>query len=410
MAAPPSHADVRCADGLARGLDLVRAAEDATRAALTAMHGVAPDLAVVFVNAGEPDAVEAALVAAGRLSGATTTLGSTAVDGVIAGGRADQEPGAVAVWLAALPGARLRAFHLEVIRTTDSLAVVGMPPAHDDDRVGLLLADAWSFPVEGFVEHSAQAYPGLALSGGLAAGRSGAGSTRLLLDGRVVDRGAVGVLVGGDVAVNTVVSQGCRPVGESMTVTASDGNLVQRLAGRTAVEQIERLVQELDGYDQALATRGLQLGIARDEYSEDQEQGDFLVRGIVGVDRASGAIAVGDVVEVGRTVSFHLRDAAAADADLVTLLGALRRRGVGRVDGALLFSCNSRGTSLFSSADHDPAVVRNAFDGAPVGGFFASGEIGPVSGRNYLHGFTASLVTFGPAASAGGRDRVEREA
>ncbi len=395
MAESLHHADVRCADGLALGADLVEAARAATRSALTGLRGVVPDLALVFVSGDDPDQVGAALAAAGRDSGASTTLGCTARDGVIATGRGVQGVGAVAVWLAALPGARLRAFHLEVIRTADSIAVVGMPPARTDDAVALVLADAWSFPVEGFVDHSSQACPGLSISGGLAAGGSSAGATRLLVDGRVVDRGAVGVLVGGDVRVHTLVSQGCRPVGEPMTVTAADGNLVQQLAGRPAVEQIERLVQQLDGYDQALATRGLQLGIARDEYSDDQEQGDFVVRGIVGVDRASGAIAIGDVVEVGRTVAFHLRDAAAADADLVTTLGGLRRSGVGRVDGAVLFSCSGRGASLFSSADHDPSVVREAFDGAPVGGFFAAGEIGPIAGRNYLHGFTASLVTFG---------------
>jgi len=390
------HADVRCADGLALDADLVVAAEAATRAALAALRGVTPDLALVFVNGRDPEQVEAALAVAGRASGATTTLGCSAPHGVIAVGRGIQEEGAVAVWLAALPGARLRAFHLEVIRTTDSIAVVGMPQGRDDDAVGLVLADAWSFPVEGFVDHSGEAYPGLSLAGGLAAGPAGAGSTRLLVDGRVVDRGAVGVLIGGDVNVHTVVSQGCRPVGDPMTVTAADGNVVHQIAGRPAVEQIERLVRELDGYDQALATRGLQLGIARDEYRDDQEQGDYLVRGIVGVDKETGAIAIGDVVEVGRTVAFHLRDAGAADADLITTLGGLRRSGIGPVDGALLFSCNGRGASLFASADHDPSVVRDAFKGAPVAGFFAAGEIGPVAGRNYLHGFTASMVTFGP--------------
>jgi len=208
------------------------------------------------------------------------------------------------------------------------------------------------------------------------------------------------VLIGGDVNVHTVVSQGCRPVGDPMTVTSADGNVVHQIAGLPAVEQIERLVRALDGYDQALATRGLQLGIARDEYRDDQEQGDYLVRGIVGLDKETGAIAIGDVVEVGRTVAFHLRDAGAADADLITTLGGLRRSGIGPVDGALLFSCNGRGASLFASADHDPSVVRDAFEGAPVAGFFAAGEIGPVGGRNYLHGFTASMVTFGPTGGA----------
>jgi small ligand-binding sensory domain FIST len=227
--------------------------------------------------------------------------------------------------------------------------------------------------------------------GGLAAGALGAGSTRLLVDGRVVDRGAVGVLLKG-AGVRTLVSQGCRPVGPAMTVTAASGNVVRELAGVPALQRVEQVLAELPPADQALASTGLQLGIAMDEYAEDH---DFLVRAILGADRETGGLVVGDLVETGTTVRLQVRDADAADADLRALLAGYRRdTRDAPAGGALLFSCNGRGAHLFGTADHDPALVRSELAALGVAGFFAGGELGPVGGRNHLHGFTASVLAF----------------
>jgi small ligand-binding sensory domain FIST len=394
------------ASALALGADLAAAARRSVGEALESLAGRTPDLAMVFVTGafggGDDDDVSAALRTASALSGATTTLGCVAQAGLLAGARGVERQPGVCVWLLCLPGVRLRAFHLEVLRTSATIAVVGMPPWLPDDKVGVVLADSWSFPIEGFVDHSMVSYPGLALVGGLAAGAKGPGSTRLLLDGRVVDRGAVGVMVSGDVSVLTAVSQGCRPVGPALTVTGVDGNLLQSLAGGPALDRLEQLVAGLDPLDQALASDSLHLGIVRDEYVADPEQGDYVVRGILGVDRASGAVAVGDAVEVGQTVRFQVRDATAADADLVTTLGHLLREvPASGAAGVMVFSSNVRGRRLFASADHDAATVQRAFPGAPVAGFFTEGEIGPVAGRNLLHGHSASLVVFGGADGPG---------
>ncbi|MDH4160252.1 MAG: FIST C-terminal domain-containing protein [Actinomycetota bacterium] len=395
---------VRCADGVAVGYDLARTGEIAAERALRALAGPVPDLAFVFASGADPDEVGNALLRTGRATGAATVLGCSADDGVIGGRRGIQGTTSVSVWLAHLPGATVRAFHLEVMRTDTSLAVVGMPPRNDDDVAVILLADTWSFPVEGFVDQTSAAMPGLSVAGALAAGGSGAGSTRLLVDGVVVDRGAVGVVLGGDVGVGMTVSQGCRPVGAPMVVTAADDNVLLELAGAPALDRLEELLLALPAEDQALATRGLQIGVAVDEYAEDQELGDYLVRGIVGVDAERRAVAVGDVIDVGRTVRFHLRDAVAAEAELVTGLGGfLRRRELDRIEGALLFSCASRGGGLFGRPDHDVLTVRSALHANGVAGFFSSGEIGPVGGHNHVHGFAASVVAFGaPAESARG--------
>jgi small ligand-binding sensory domain FIST len=282
------------------------------------------------------------------------------------------------------------------------MAVVGLPERGDDDVVGLLLADPWSFPVDGFVERSNDALSGLPMVGGIASGLTGRGSTRLFLDAQVADRGAVGALLGGPVGARTFVSQGCRPIGPPMTVTAADGNVILGLAGVSARHKLEEVLADLDPADQALATRGLQIGVAMDEYAEEHEQGDFLVRGIAGVEDHRDALVVGDLVPVGRTVRFQLRDAAAADADLRDALRRFRAvTDMDTIEGGLLFSCNGRGGALFPTADHDVAVVREGLQASDgVAGFFAAGEIGPVGGRNHVHGHTAAILAFGSGAAA----------
>lgn len=394
---------VRCGSGVAVGFELTHAAMTAATKALSAIGGARPDLACVFVHGSDPIEVAGALTAASDLLGATATVGCSASHGVIGGGHGIEDVSAVSVFVAVLPGVRLRAFHLEVIRTSESIAVVGMPSLDGDDQLGLVLADAHSFPVEGFVDESDQVLSGLPIAGGLAVGPRGAGSTRLLLDGRVVDRGAVGVVIGGNVGISTFVSQGCRPVGHPMAVTAVEGNLLLELAGRPALQRLTDTLRTLSPPERAAAAGGLHIGVVRDEYADELEQGDFLVRDLVHVDYERGAVVVADALELGQTVCFQIRDATAASADLTDAMERWRvRRELAAVRGALVFSCNGRGERFFSSGNHDAVAVRAGLrTEAEVTGYFAAGEIGPVAGRNYLHGFSTAVVAFGepPGAS-----------
>ncbi|MBW8481551.1 FIST signal transduction protein [Actinomadura parmotrematis] len=384
----------RFGDGLAAGPDLVEAAETAVRQALAPLDAP-PDLVFVFVTGADPGTVERAAERATDVAGARAVIGCSAA-GVIGAGRGVEDEGAVSAWAAVLPGARLEPFRLETLRAEDRLIVVGMPEGRDDDVVGVLLADPFSFPVDAFVERSGDALPGLPLVGGLADG-SERGDTRLFVNGEVYDEGAVGLVIGGPVVAATVVSQGARPIGPDMVVTRAEENVLYELAGSPALEKLEEVVLALPEADQELAGRGLLIGVAMDEYADEHEQGDFLVRGVVGADTDTGAIAIGDVVDVGRTVRFQVRDAGAADEDLSELL---ERFDLAPVEGALLISCNGRGQAMFPDSGHDAKLLGRAFGGAGVGGFFAGGEIGPVGGRNHVHGFTASILAFGSA----GRD------
>jgi small ligand-binding sensory domain FIST len=381
----------RFGDGLALGPDLSSAAVSAVEQALAPLSA-APDLVCVFISGDDPEEIAAAARRAALAAAPALVIGCSA-SGVIGGGRGVEDAGAVSAWAAVLPGARLEAFRLETLKAEDKLIVVGMPEGQDDDVVGLLLADPYSFPVDAFVERSDDALPGLALVGGLAeAGEHG--EARLFVDGDVYEDGAVGVVIGGAVSAATVVSQGARPIGPDMVVTKADENVLYELAGVPALEKLEQIVLELPEDEQELAGRGLLIGVAMDEYADEHERGDFLVRGVVGADTDSGAIAIGDVVDVGRTVRFQVRDAGAAEEELTALLD---RFDLAPVEGALLISCNGRGQAMFPDSDHDAKVLDRAFGPAGVGGFFAAGEIGPVAGRNHVHGFTASILAFGRA-------------
>ncbi len=310
--APPDPAasggTCRFGDGLAIGPDLEGAAEVALAQALAPLAGAAPDLLCVFVAAGVParsGLVEAAARQVMTASGARMTIGATAA-GVCGDGRAVDHGPAVAVWAATLPGARLRPFRPDA----------RLPALDGDERAAVLLVDPHTFPLAGFLPHTGA----LPVVGGLASARGGPGSNRLFLDGEVHAHGAVGLLVGGDVAVGTAVSQGCRPTGPPMTVTRAERNVLYELAGAPALMRLAEVVSAHPLARRRATARGLQLGVVVDEYVDEHPRDDFLVRGILDADEATGALVVGDVVEVGRTVRFQLRDAGTAAEDLALLL------------------------------------------------------------------------------------------
>jgi small ligand-binding sensory domain FIST len=226
--------------------------------------------------------------------------------------------------------------------------------------------------------------------GGLAAGGGRPGAQALILDDAVFDEGAVGAVVDGP-PVLTVVSQGCRPLGHEAVITGCNGNVVHELAGRPALERLRTEIAALSPEERELASRGLLVGVVIDENRPEYEVGDFLMRGLLGADEATGALVLGETVRVGQTLRFFARDAGSADADLRQALGGLSDASPA---GALLFTCNGRGAQMFREPDHDARVVAEALGTRSVAGFFCGGEIGPVGGKTFLHGFTATVAVF----------------
>ena len=233
--------------------------------------------------------------------------------------------------------------------------------------------------------------------GGLASGASGPGENILMIDGEVFREGLIGVCLSGNLKVETVVSQGCRGVGETFIVTRAERNIIYEIAGRPFYTVLEEVLNKATDYDRLLAREAIFIGIAMNEYTDHFKRGDFLIRAVMGVEPQSGAGVVGDHMHVGQTIQFHLRDAKTAHEDLLELLKQYKnKKHADSLYGAFVFSCNGRGVNLFKEPNHDIQIIQELIGPVPAAGFFCAGEIGPVGTTNFLHGFTNSMALFYP--------------
>jgi small ligand-binding sensory domain FIST len=382
----------RCAAALSTRLDLTAALDEVCQPVKQAL-GQAATLAVVFVSHDRaPDCQRIAATICDAL-GSDQLLGCTAESLVGTGREIEGETG-LSLWAAHLPGASVTPMHLTFERTPDGGMIGGWL---DDDEWSadaslLALGDPFSFPMESLLEQLNVDRPGVPVFGGMSSGGASPGENRLILGRQAFDGGAVAVRLGG-VRVRSVLSQGCRPIGRPLVITRCEGNIIQELGGRPALLVLKEVFDELPDREKVLVQRALHLGRVVSEYQERFESGDFLVRNVLGHDPQSGAIAVGDYFRVGQTVQFHIRDARTADDDLTQCLAAVKDQKAKPI-GGLLFTCNGRGMHLFGEPHHDAGLVREYLGDIPLAGFFAQGELGPVGGKNFVHGFTASLALF----------------
>jgi small ligand-binding sensory domain FIST len=392
-------ATVQCAAGASTLPDLeaaLRAAIAEARAGLIGDSGI--DLAIVFVSAAYGPGIRPVMDGLADLLPARALLGTTA-EGVLANAVEHERGPAVAVWLARLPGATILPFALEYGQTQDGGTFLGWPRGLEEGwpegAAVLLLADPFSFPVDALIARLEEDRPGVPILGGMASGGDAPGSNTLVVCSTSYDSGAVAVVIGGGVRIRPVVSQGCRPIGRPLVIPRAEANVIVELGGRPALERLREIYGDLPEADRQLVRSSLHVGRAASEYRDAFRQGDFLVRNVVGADPESGVIAVGDLMRTGQTIQFHVRDAASADEDLRRLL--CDTRGGAAPAGAIVFTCNGRGTRLFDEPNHDARCVRDCLGPIPVAGFFAQGEIGPIGRRTFLHGFTASIAVFEPA-------------
>ena len=376
----------RFASALSRHPVASHAIGETAGAVLEALDAEDPDLVVCFASPHFVGAFDDMTNALRELLDPGVMLGMTAVSIVGDDEEVEEEP-AFSLLAACLPDARLTPASLNVVQTPDGETIVGWPELTGDPGALLLLADPFTFPLDAFLRRLDDDFAELAVIGGVASAAGNRGGNRLVIDDHVVDQGAVGVFVDG-IEVRTVVSQGCRPIGRPFTVTAAEQHYIIELAGQPPLERIREIADAASEEERLLLQQGLHVGIVVDEHKTDFGRGDFLVRNVLGADRESGALAVGDLVEVGTTVQFHVRDAAAADEDLRELLTGAT------AEAALLFTCNGRGQRLFGVPDHDAALVAEMLGRVPVAGAFCAGEIGPIGGKSFLHGFTASIALF----------------
>ena len=359
------------------------------------------DLAVAFISPHYEDSYDRVADLMAETLGAKHGFGCSG-GGVIGNGVEVEQRAGVSITAAVLPNVNVRPFHVEgdLLPDMDSgpdkwADLVGVQAGQDPHFV--MLADPYSFPVQDLLMGMDFAFPRAAKIGGLASGASRQGGNALFLDREVWRTGAIGLALDGNITVDTVVAQGCRPIGNPMRISKSDRNMLVELDGQPPMEVLRNMFETLPERDRGLLQNSLFLGVVMDELIDSPVQGDFLIRNVVGMDQATGGLAIGEMLKEGQLVQFHLRDAETSTDDLQAVLTRYAdEHRENDIPGALLFSCLGRGQYLYGKPNHDTDLFRDKLGDVPLGGFFCNGEIGPVSGTTFLHGYTSSFGLFRP--------------
>lgn len=392
--------ELHFASALSTSSDSGAALDEVVAGIHAGLAGRTPDLLAVFVSHHHGLAIETLGPNLERRTKARVIVGCTGV-GVVGGRREIERLPALSVWAAVLPDTRLSTFEVQVHAQPDgTLRFTTTPVIHDDRCASLLLfADPHTFPMSDYLDLLNREHPGVAAVGGMASGGDAPGQNLLVTNRGVTEGGALGLVIEGATEIASVVSQGCRPIGKPFVITACKEHFIQKLGGKPAAQALMEMMQELDIGERSRLQRGPFIGLAIDARKSTFVRGDFLARSLHGLDPKQGSLVVSDnTIRVGQTIQFLVRDRESAGEDLVHLLQA--ESGGPSADesapmGALLFSCNGRGTQLFGKPDHDITCLQSAFPRElPAAGFLAMGEIGPVGGKNFLHGFTASVALF----------------
>ncbi|MBT8493306.1 MAG: FIST C-terminal domain-containing protein [Deltaproteobacteria bacterium] len=344
-----------------------------------------PDLIFAFVSGQHESHFERFPVYMDEHFPGSQVVGCSA-GGVIGGAREIEGEAAVSLTAAVLPDVEVRTFHLGSDSATWALHTADTPEL-------VVLSDPFSCDSTALLDWIDQQLPDATTIGGVASGASSPGGHALFAGDKVHRTGAVGVSLVGNVEVDTIVAQGCRPIGQPMFVTRAERNVILELDGQPALAALELMHAELTPDDQRLLRTALHLGVVMEESHEVYEHGDFLIRNIHGIDPKASALAVDTVPHAGQVVQFHLRDASSSADELSELLS---RHHYAEPAGALLFSCLGRGKRFYGEPNHDSGVFTDHFGPVPLGGFFGNGEIGPVHGKTFVHGYTSSFGLFRP--------------
>jgi small ligand-binding sensory domain FIST len=357
----------------------------------------APDLLVAFASPHHSTQYDTLPALCAARFPKALLIGCSAGGVIGAGHEVEQRP-ALSLTAAVLPGVRIHPFHIDTDELPDPLrepenfrSLFGV--TQEMDPHFLLLPEPFTSDADALVGGLDAAFPAARKLGGIASGGSHLGSNALWLGQSTYRLGAVGLALSGNLIIDTLVAQGCRPIGSPMVITACRADLLLELNGKPPMQILRALYDTLSARDQELFKRSLFLGIEMKDNQVEYYPGDFLIRNIVGMDPDSGAIGVGALLQQYQAVQFHLRDAQTATADLSERLDRYKISGADP-SGALLFSCLGRGEHMFGRPDHDTELFRDRLGPVPLGGFFCNGEIGPVGGTTFLHGYTSSFGFF----------------
>jgi small ligand-binding sensory domain FIST len=358
-----------------------------------------PDLTIIFVSPHFAREYEQIGVEFYEQLSCSNMIGCSA-GGVIGAGKEVEGMPGISLTAGYLPGVKIKPFHLE---HGDLPSLDGSPRPWEelfgvqakDNPDFLILGEPFSLSPEEWLSGLDFAFPGAAKIGGLASAASQPDENVLYLNEEIFHSGLIGVTFSGDLKLDTVVAQGCYPVGDSLQITACENNLLKELDGEPALQRLADVLSDLTPDEQKLAQHSLFVGIVMDIMKVSYEQGDFLIRNLIGADPEEGHLLVAADLHEGQTIQFHLRDAKASATDLDAVLSSFTNKQDKDIySGALLFSCLGRGQYLYGCSNHDSERFHHFLGQIPLGGFFCNGEIGAVGGTTYLHGYTSSFGMF----------------
>jgi small ligand-binding sensory domain FIST len=362
--------------------------------------GGAPTFGLVFVT---PDYAPKAndFLELVRIYGQVPTVVGCSGVGLVGTAQEQEDGSGFSLLLLSLPGAKATAFAFDQDMVEASAGAqfwrekTGV--ARKDVKAWLTFLNPFSLNVEQWLRQWNEAYPLVPIFGGLGSGAPGDPEAWIFCNDRAVN-GGVALALEGDVSVHAVVSQGCKPIGEPLTVTSAERNVLLKLGSRPAYDVLSDVYKDLSDAEREQAKGHLFAGIAVSEYLEDYKRGDFLVRNIIGADPNSGAVAINAVPRVGQTLQYQLRDSRVANDELKRLLGAKAMFHTLEPYAGLLCTCHGRGRGLFGDPNHDAGLINEFFPDLPLSGLFANVQIGPVGDRSFAHGYTASLALIAPGS------------
>ena len=386
---------------LSRQTDIDGAIQEAAESAMQQLGEDQSDLTVVFVSPQFKEFYDRVPDLISRYFKPGLLFGCSG-GGIIGNGEEAEQQAAISITCASLPGVKIQPIQLETTNlpdqdTSPSVWREWLQVNAKDNPHFVFLADPFSFRGEEFLAGVDFAYPNSKKVGGLASGAQAQGGNAMYLGDKIYNSGLIGIALSGDIEVDTIVAQGCRPIGEPIQITKCEHNLLQELGGKPPLEVLQELNETLSDADKKLIQSSLFLGIEMDPMKDNPKQGDFLIRNLMGVDRESGAVAIGALLRNGQLGQFHLRDKKMSAEDLdVMLTRYLNQGNAENAKGALLFSCLGRGQYLYGKPNHDTDMFLGKLGQIPLGGFFCNGEIGPVGKTTFLHGYTSSFGIFRP--------------
>ena len=404
MPAPESRKRMSFTSAIGLGARLDAAVTEAAEQLRGDSGDASHDVAIAIVSAAYGPAIERLPQMLRPHLGDCLLLGCNA-GGLIGGGSEEEEEPGLALLCGRLPDAVLTAIHLEQATLPPLSAsrenwwrLLDLGP--ESEASFLLLADPATIDAEACARGLDRAFPGSTVIGGLTSGVLDPGASRLFTDTQIHRSGAVVLALTGNVVIDSVLAQGCRPVGDPLFVTACEGNLISELDGRPPKELLSALFETLNEADRARFGDALCIGLALPGPRQTIGAGDFLMRNVLGLDPDSGALWIGSRIAPNAVVQFHLRDGQAASDELEERL-ALSLTGDLAPSAALLFACVGRGRNMFGVSGHDSGTLRRLID-IPVAGMFSAGEIAPVQGATFVHGYSSVFGLIRPRAAVGG--------